>query len=298
MLRTIGIGIVALGAIALAPSRVEAQGSDGKLRIIAFGAHPDDAEYKAGGVGALWAKAGHHVKFVSVTNGDIGHFQMAGGPLARRRAQEVKDAARALGIEATEVLDIHDGELVPSLEHRKVIAKLIREWRADVVIGPRPNDYHPDHRYTGVLVNDAAYMVGVPFYTDVPPLKRNPVFLYYSDGFQRPNPFTADIVVPIDQVIDRKIDAALALFSQSVEGGADGNDGLVPKTAADKQKRLEQVRQSHRNRNAGPAEKYRAKLIEQFGEQKGRAVKYAEAFELCEYGRRPSIDELRKLFPM
>src|SRR5262245_66649106 len=58
---------------------------DGKLRIIAFGAHPDDCELKVAGAAARWAALGHHVKFVSVTNGDIGHWGMAGGPLARRR---------------------------------------------------------------------------------------------------------------------------------------------------------------------------------------------------------------------
>jgi len=55
-----------------------------KLRIIAFGAHPDDCEIRAGGVAAMWAAQGHYVKFVSTTNGDIGHWKMAGGPLEQR----------------------------------------------------------------------------------------------------------------------------------------------------------------------------------------------------------------------
>src|SRR5918996_959898 len=93
---------------------------DGKLRIICFGAHPDDCELQAGGVGALWAAQGHHVKFVSVTNGDIGHWREAGGPLARRRTQEVQQAAKLLGI-TTQVLDLHDGELEPTLETRRTI---------------------------------------------------------------------------------------------------------------------------------------------------------------------------------
>src|SRR5437867_8219456 len=152
---------------------------DGKLRIIAFGAHPDDCELKAGGVAAKWAALGHHVKFVSVTNGDIGHWRMAGGPLAQRRKAEVEKAAQILGIH-TEVLDIHDGELEPTLANRRTITRLIREWNADVVLSHRPNDYHPDHRYTGILVQDAAYMVTVPFFApDTPTLKKNPVFLYY-----------------------------------------------------------------------------------------------------------------------
>lgn len=143
---------------------------DGKLRIIVFGAHPDDAEFLAGGVAAMWAEMGHHVKFVSVTNGDLGHYIMGGGPLARRRTAEVERCAQILGIDETQVLDIHDGELMPSLENRKTMARLIREWQADIVMAHRPYDYNPDHRYVGVLAQDTAFMVTVPsFCPDTPP---------------------------------------------------------------------------------------------------------------------------------
>ena len=147
---------------------------DGKLRIICFGAHPDDAEYKSGGTAALWAKQGHHVKLVSVTNGDIGHWQMSGGELARRRTAESAEVAKRLGVES-QVLDIHDGELLPTLENRRTITRLIREWNADIVIAHRPWDYHPDHRYVGVLVQDAAFMVTVPFFCpDVSAAEKEP----------------------------------------------------------------------------------------------------------------------------
>ena len=180
--------------------------NDGKLRIIVFGAHPDDAEFKAGGTAILWAKQGHHVKLVSVTNGDIGHWQMAGGPLAQRRTAEAAKADKILGAES-EVLDIHDGELEPNLENRRKITRLIRQWQADIVIAHRPWDYHPDHRYTGVLVQDAAFMVTVPFFCpDTPVLAKNPVFLYSSDRFEKPYPFRADIAVAIDEVFDQKLD--------------------------------------------------------------------------------------------
>src|SRR5262245_59984110 len=191
-----------------------------KLQIICFGAHPDDCELKAAGVAMLWAAQGHHVKFVSVTNGDIGHWRQAGGPLARRRKAEVEQAAKSLGI-ATEVLDIHDGELLPTIENRRTITRLIREWQADIVMSHRPNDYHPDHRYTGILVQDSAFMVTVPhFCPDVPALTTNPVFLFYPDSFQKPNPFQPDIAVAIDSVIEKKLDALDMLESQFYEGGA------------------------------------------------------------------------------
>src|SRR5687768_14475903 len=179
--------------------------ADRPLRIIAFGAHPDDCELQAGGTAAMWAAKGHKVKFVSVTNGDIGHWREAGGPLAKRRLAEVKKAAEILGIE-TEVFDIHDGELLPDLEARKKITIAIREWKADLVIGHRPNDYHPVHRYAGILVQDAAYMVTVPFFCpDVPHLTNNPIFMYSSDRFQKPNLFNPDVVVATDSVIEKRL---------------------------------------------------------------------------------------------
>jgi len=269
-----------------------------QLRIIAFGAHPDDCEIKAGGVAAMWAAQGHKVKFVSATNGDIGHWKEAGGPLAKRRTAEVQEAAKILGIE-TEVLDIHDGELMPTLENRRTFVKLIRQWQADIVLTHRPNDYHPDHRYTSVLVQDAAYMVICPFICpDIPPLKTNPVFMYFSDRFQKPNPFEANVVVDTDSVIDKKLEAMTTLESQFVEGGVSGHEGLVPKNETERAAAHQRVRDSFRGRFAATAEEYRKQLIETYGEEQGKKVLTAEAFELCEYGRQPSPAELKKLFPI
>jgi N-acetylglucosamine malate deacetylase 1 len=143
---------------------ISGQDMDDQLRIIAFGAHPDDCEISAGGVGALWAAQGHAFKCVSMTNGDIGHFGMSGGALALRRMQEVEAAAEVLGIE-TEVFDIHDGELMPTLENRKKVARAIRDWQADIVMVHRRYDYHADHRYSGVLVDDAIILVEAKFFT-------------------------------------------------------------------------------------------------------------------------------------
>ncbi len=269
-----------------------------KLHVIVFGAHPDDCEIRCGGVAKLWADQGNLVKFVSATNGDIGHWGMAGGVLANRRNAEVQAVADVLGI-TSEVLDIHDGELMPTLENRKTFIRLIREWEADIVIAHRPNDYHPDHRYTGVLMQDSAYMVSVPFICpDVPPLQKNPIFLYSYDRFQKPNPFQADIVVAIDSVIEKKVEALALLESQFVEGGANGSPDRSPKTEEQRQARREEVKEGFRNRFATVANDCRAKLVELYGEEAGKNVKYAEAFEICEYGRRPSKEEILKLFPI
>jgi LmbE family N-acetylglucosaminyl deacetylase len=271
-------------------------GEDGKLRVIVFGAHPDDCELKAGGTAARWAQLGHKVKFVSVTNGDIGHHEIAGAPLARRRTAEVRKCAEILGI-ATEVLDIHDGELMPTLENRRTLTRLIRDWKADLVLSPRPNDYHPDHRYTGILVQDAAFMVIVPsFCPDTPALRKNPVFMYLEDGFKKPNPFQADVVVPIDDVFEKKVACVDALASQFYEWNPwlFGYLNEVPKDPAD---RLAWTRKRSAQRFGATADRFRKPLVERLGEEKGRAVKYAEAFEICEYGSQPSREELDRLFP-
>ncbi len=296
MLRMVSLA-VAVSMIGLFASVAPATAQDSKLRIIAFGAHPDDNELRLAGTAAKWAALGHQVKFVSVTNGDIGHWKEAGGPLARRRTAEVEQAAKILGI-TTQVLDLHDGELEPTLANRRTITRLIREWQADIVLGHRPNDYHPDHRAVGQLVQDASYMVTVPFFCpDTPNLQRNPVFLSYEDDFTRPNPFQADIVVAIDDVVEKKLAATAAMPSQFYEGGANGGPQLVPSDEAGKKKRGDDVREGFRKRFASTAAQYRAKLREMYGAQQGDAVQYAEAFEISEYGRRPNAEEIKRLFP-
>ena len=275
---------------AAAPKRV--------LRIIAFGAHPDDAEFQIGGCAIKWAQLGHKVKLVSVTNGDIGHWKMAGGPLAKRRTAESKEAAKRMGVESL-VLDIHDGEIMPTLTNRKTIARLIREWQADLVFTHRPHDYHPDHRNAGLLIRDAAFMVGVPFYVpDTAPVKRNPVFMYFPDRFTRPYPFQADIAVSIDDVFDKKIHALDALESQVYEGGANGSaQTLIQRKAHDPVARKEILKASWFGRNGRIADRFRDSLIKWYGPDQGKVVKTAEAFEICEYGRKPSQSELKELFP-
>jgi LmbE family N-acetylglucosaminyl deacetylase len=274
---------------------------EGKLRIVVFGAHPDDAEYKAGGTAIKWAALGHQVKLCSVTNGDIGHWRNAGGELAQRRIAEVKACAAKWGV-TSQVLDIHDGELLPSLENRKLITQVIREWQADIVISHRPWDYHPDHRYVGVLVQDASFMVTVPFFCpDIPALKKNPVFMYSSDGFQKPYPFIPTIAIGItEEEMAQKVDGIHELTSQAYEGGANGSAEHVEKNvppAENETGRRAWLQRRWHLRQSGEADRYRADLIKWYGEAKGKSFKFSETFELCEYGSRPSDAELKVLFP-
>jgi LmbE family N-acetylglucosaminyl deacetylase len=269
---------------------------DTPLRVIAFGAHPDDAELEASGVAALWAEEGHKVKFVSMTNGDIGHFEMAGGPLAQRRRAEVLECANILGI-TTEVLDIHDGELMPTLENRKTVAGLIRDWQADIVMSHRRYDYHPDHRYTGELVEDAAVVVVAAYFDPYTPrVERNPIFLHYPDDFQKPYPFQADLVVGIDEGVEKKWDCIRAMPSQFADANS-WQGRYLPNIPSDDQERADYILNVIKGRYEDNANRYRDRLIELYGEEKGRGFRYAEAFEICQYGRQPSIEELKQLFP-
>jgi LmbE family N-acetylglucosaminyl deacetylase len=271
-----------------------AQAPDGKLRVIAFGAHPDDCDGKFGGTAAKFAKAGAAVKFVSVTNGDAGHQEMGGAALARRRYAETQESAHRLGIAEYEVMNNHDGELMPTLEVRRQVIRAIRQWNADIVVAPRSNDYHPDHRYTGVLVQDAAYMVVVPnIVPEAPALRRNPIFLYYEDNFQKPAPFRPDVAVSIDDVWETKINALDAQVSQMYEWlpWVEGNLDRVPKDPEARKKWLMQTRGGRISATV------RAALEKRYGAEQARKIQHCECFELCEYGRRVAVEELQKLFP-
>ncbi len=282
--------LLTVASLLALPGRAQNQ----PVRVISFGAHPDDCDLGAGGIAAKYAARGDKVKFVSLTNGDAGHQSLGGEELAKRRRAEALEAGRRIGI-AYEVLANHDGKLLPTLEVREQVIREIRRWNADLVIAPRPNDYHPDHRYTGVLVQDASYMVIVPdLVTDTPALKRNPVFLYFSDRFTRPEPFRADLVVSIDDVFEKKINMLDAHVSQFYEWlpWTEGQLEQVPKDPGERKKWLA----------AGPLAtrkmqpEWREALEKRYGAQADR-IQHAEAFEITEYGHQPSEDEIRKLFP-
>jgi LmbE family N-acetylglucosaminyl deacetylase len=271
-----------------------AQTSTAKSRIIVIGAHPDDPDGDAAGTAALFASMGHAVKFLAVTNGDAGHHEMQGKPLAARRYKETQESAKRVGV-TYDVLDNHDGLLMPTVDVRLQIIRKIREWQADVVIAPRPNDYHPDHRYTGVLVQDVAYMVAVPnIAPDVPALRKNPVFLYSRDRFQRPNPFRPDIVVDISTTWMKRMAAYDAHESQYYEWMPWIGHYLeeVPKDKTERfkwlVKRYDEVINSE----------FRAALTKWYGAEKAAKATYAEGFEICEYGAQPDEEEIRRLFPM
>ena len=265
-----------------------------KINVVVIGAHPDDCDLDAGGTAIKFAQAGHQVMFVSLTNGDAGHQEIGGGALAKIRIAEAQEAGKRFGVKYV-VLNNHDGELMPTLKNRFDVIRLIRQWNADVVISPRPNDYHPDHRNTAIIVQDAAYMVIVPnVVPDTPPLGKNPVFLYSEDHFQKPYPFEPDIAVDISDVFNRKIYAMAAHESQFFEW-LPWTVGKLDEVPKGEKARLEWLANW---RKPNISDKARESLVKWYGAGKGKAATAAETFEICEYGRQPSDNEIKILFPM
>ena len=267
------------------------------LRILVIGAHPDDCEIKAGGLTTLYRQAGHHVKYVSVTNGDAGHQRLPPTDLARVRLEETKAVAALMGIEY-EVLGNRDGRLLPTLEARFELIGLIRRFQPDLILTHRPNDYHPDHRATSTLVCDAAYMVIVPHIVpEVPALRVNPVIAYLSDHFQRPAPFQPTVVIDVEPVLEQILDQLVCHRSQFFE--------WLPYTLcqeatfpSDPAAQRAATKDFYCQFNGPLADRYRDVIIKTYGEERGRQIRWVEAFEPCEYGS-PLTEETRKrLFPM
>ncbi|MCE5347677.1 MAG: PIG-L family deacetylase [Bacteroidales bacterium] len=265
---------------------IGSRAQDKPIRVIVFGAHPDDCDLAAGGTAIKFTRLGHKVKFVSMTNGDAGHQSMGGGALAKRRMAEAKEAGRRFGVEY-EVLDNHDGELMPTLENRLKVIREIRNWNADIVITHPSDDYHPDHRYTSILVQDASFMVIVPnIAPDTPPLKKNPAFFHYTSS-------EPDIAIDIDDELSQKNYAVAAHESQFFEWlpWLNGNLDKVPKSNEERLLFL-------KKRFTPPNETVRNCLKKWYDEPHASQIKNAEAFKISEFGRQPDHEELIKLFPM
>lgn len=279
--------------LAFLPAAQARDKQDHKLHIIIIGAHPDDPD-KVGGTAYKWARMGHDVLMVSLTNGDAGHQTIKAGELAKIRREEARKAGAVIGIRYI-TLDNHDGQLMPTYENRLQVIKMIREQKADIVVFPRPYDYHPDHRYTGVLVLDAAYMVTVPtILSKVPHLEKNPLFLFMSDGFIHPEPFKADVCIDIDDVIEKKMDMYHQHKSQMYEW-LPFNRGIldqVPVSDSDRRAWLGETRKGDSN-----ADPYRDKLIELYGNERGSKIKYCEALQDSGYGARLTKENIRYYFP-
>ena len=268
-----------------------------KLRILVAGAHPDDPDITCGGVAILWSARGHTVKFLSFTNGDTGHHAIGGVELARRRYAEAQASAKVAGIGEYQVLDNHCGELEATIANRKVFIRIVREFRPDLLITNRPNDYHPDHRAAALLVQDSSYIMGVPnmvSLTDI--VEKTPVICYVHDRFRKPCPFQADVAVDTDGVLEKKFDMLDRHVSQMYEW-LPYNKGVIAQVPADPKARRAWLPSQYLPRFQTVADSCRDRLVEFYGAARGAAIRSAEAFEVCEYGAPADAAELRRLFP-
>ncbi|MFB3890918.1 MAG: PIG-L deacetylase family protein [Phycisphaerae bacterium] len=266
-----------------------------KPRILVIGAHPDDCDLRAGGTAAKWVKAGCVVRFVAATNGQSGHHADPLSTVVQRRAAEAAAAAKVIGVES-QVLPIPCGQMEPNLFNRWMFIRLIRQFAPDLILTHRPNDYHPDHRYTSQLVQDSSYLVRVPYNApEVPALRYSPVIAYTSDNFRKPCPFEADVVIDIDDTIRAKMAMFHRHTSQAYEWvpWIEGYLDEVPKT---EKARKQWLFDKWAPQSAHVAERFRDKLVARYGPKRGKAVKYAEAFEGCEYGARLDAKAIDRFF--
>ena len=246
------------------------------LTFLMIGAHPDDMDLRASGLAMHLIEQGHKAVFLSVTNGNAGHMTMDKEALRLRRRQEMANAAAVYGLQY-DTLDLDDGYLTADIPTREKLMRYIRTIRPDVIITHRSCDYHPDHRACGQLVNDCSYLVGVPlFCPDLPALRKAPVILFSEDGFTLPAPFRADVSVPCDACIERKIEGILQHKSQFYEWlPFDGNwtEVLESKT---EEEATEHLKTRMRERFS--------QTVKQYPQRFPAGTQYGEVFQIDEYG--------------
>jgi LmbE family N-acetylglucosaminyl deacetylase len=264
-------------------------------RLLILGAHPDDAEFHAGGLAALHARQGSVVKLVSVTDGAAGHHEVWGPPLARRRKEEAAAAARLIGAES-EVWPFPDGRLAPTFEVRERVILELRRFQPDLVLTHCTCDYHPDHRAVGQAVQDASYLVTVPAVVpEVPILRKPPVIAYLPDRFTRPAPIAPDVVVDVTEVLETAVDMLAAHESQVFEW-LPFNQGMLDLVPADAAGRRAWLRGWAAAWPRTLAERYREALVAAYGPQRGGTIEFAEVFEISEYAAPLDAEARRRLF--
>jgi len=195
------------------------------VRALAVGAHPDDIEFGAGATLARWADAGCHVVMAVVTDGSKGAWDPATDPerLARRRREEQRRAAVVIGAATVVHLDHVDGELEYSMALRAEMALLVRRHRPDVVLTHDPwqrYQMHPDHRVTGMAVNDGVVAARDPLFFPEQRLaahRPGALLLWSADEPDHLEPVTAAFM-------ERKA-AALLCHTSQAETTMEGADG-------------------------------------------------------------------------
>jgi LmbE family N-acetylglucosaminyl deacetylase len=266
------------------------------LRLLILGAHPDDAEYHAGGLASIYRELGHVVKMVSLTNGAAGHHQRPPAEMAVIRSREAAAAGSVIGA-AYETWDIPDGELMPTLQTRRRVIAEIRSFAPDLVLTHRTSDYHPDHRAAGQLVQDASYLVTVPnVLPEVPALFRDPVVAYMADLFTRPYPMIADVVLDVTDRVETIL-AMLACQRSQVFEWLPYEEGILETVPEDEGEKLVWLRRWYRKHMLPRADHFREELIAAYGEERGRQIEFVEVYELSDYAAAADQPTRERLFP-
>lgn len=255
------------------------------MNVIVIVAHPDEGEIYVGGTAYLFSRLGHRVKFLSLTNGDAGHYAMAPEALAAKRRQEAMSAKAVLGLSDYEILEVHDQYLANTDAIRRQVIDRIRAWEADVVFSYYPIDGgHVDNMCAGRIVRDA-----VPSLAMTP----MPVCLYVRDYFTAEFSYIADIAVPVDHVWETKL-RACACHESQVCDAIPHEMGILEVVRADPERRQKFIYDNtyaftRKTPSIKPA------LQKWFGQARAEAVKYVEAFEIAEFGRQATDQEVVQL---
>lgn len=266
-------------------------------RILLLGAHPDDAEYHAGGLLTRYRKElDATVKLISLTDGAAGHHERDPEELRKLRQDESANAGKVIGAEYIN-WDLPDAHLEATLENRERVIREIRTFRPDLVLTHRPCDYHPDHRAVGQLVQDASYLVTVPHVLpEVPPLFNDAVVLYMPDLFTRPTPLRPDLVLDVNEQLDSII-AMLACHRTQVFEWLPYEGGILDQVPEDENAKLEWLRGWFQGEVAERANCFRDALVTNYGEERGGAVTFCEAYEVSEYASAMDEERRAKLWP-
>ena len=267
----------------------------GPLRMMAIGAHPDDADIQAGALTVKLVQEGAEVVFVSLTNGCMGHQRLSPAETAATRKRESQEAKRRFGLKDYIVLDNDDCHLEVTYENRVKVAKLIREFQPDFVITHRTCDYHVDHRATGTLVMDAGYLLGVPHWVPEAPAQRlRPVILYMRDSFTYPREIRPDVMLDAGPYLDKWCDGLDAQVSQFYDWlpWDKGTEKEVP-DRTDIAARNAYIIKFWAQRKIDDSKRFADAWHEQYPNRP--LPKYMEAFEVSEYGRAPTEEDLKRL---
>lgn len=259
-----------------------------ELKVMMIFAHPDEGEIYTGGTAALYTKMGHKVKFLSLTNGDHGHYSMKAEDLARMRFKEAMESKKILNLTEYEVLDHHDGKLKDTPEMRAEVAAKIAAFQPDVVftyyaaVGG-----HNDNMAAGWIVRGAAQAVQ---------MQKQPVYLYVRDFFTSGLTYIPHIAVDIDSVWATKLAACTAHQSQV----ADANPyrlGILEKVRSDQQAQRDYIFHNTYDFSHVTADNFTA-LRKWYGPEVAKTVTYVEAFEIAEFGRQIREPDVHELMPM